>query len=37
MTCLAYTTLPGDELRAVGPPLDLTTFMSAVYFGERSP
>jgi hypothetical protein len=37
MTCQPYATLPGDELRAVGLPLDLTTFVSAIYFGDRAP
>jgi hypothetical protein len=34
--CQPYTSAPGTELRALGPPLDLTTFESAIYFGERS-
>lgn len=33
--CQPYTGAPGTELRALGPPLDLTTFESAIYFGER--
>jgi len=34
--CQPYASAPGTELRALGPPLDLTTFESAIYFGERS-
>jgi hypothetical protein len=33
--CQPYTITPGTELRALGPPIDLTTFESAIYFGER--
>ena len=35
--CQLYTGAPGTELRAIGPSLDLTMFMTAIYFGERSP
>lgn len=34
-TCQAYAGSSGTQLRALGPPLDLTTFPSAIYFGER--
>jgi hypothetical protein len=34
-SCVPYAAAPGTELRALGPPIDLTTFMSAIYFGER--
>jgi hypothetical protein len=34
-TCQPYAGAPGDELRALGQPIDLTTFPSAIYFGER--
>lgn len=33
--CGPYTGAPGTELRALGPPIDLTTFESAIYYGER--
>ena len=35
--CLPYTGPPGTELRALGPALDLTSFIAGIYFGERSP
>jgi hypothetical protein len=35
--CQPYTGAPGNELRSLGPPLDLTAFESAIYFGERAP
>jgi hypothetical protein len=35
--CRPYTGAPGNELRSLGPPLDLTAFESAIYYGERSP
>ncbi|HSS02296.1 MAG TPA: hypothetical protein VLM79_34795 [Kofleriaceae bacterium] len=35
--CRLYTGSVGTELRGLGPPLDLTTFVGGVYFGERSP
>ncbi|HEX7843185.1 MAG TPA: hypothetical protein VF469_37195 [Kofleriaceae bacterium] len=34
-TCQPYTGAPSNELRALGAPIDLTTFPSAIYFGER--
>jgi hypothetical protein len=34
--CQPYTGGPGNELRSLGPPLDLTAFETAVYFGERA-
>jgi hypothetical protein len=33
--CVPYSGLPGDELRALGPPIDLTQFPAAIYYGER--
>lgn len=35
--CQPYTAAPGNELRDLGPALDLTTFLTAIYFRERSP
>ncbi|HEY0476486.1 MAG TPA: hypothetical protein VGD37_03130 [Kofleriaceae bacterium] len=35
--CKPYTAAPGTEVRALGPPLDLTTFPSGIYFSERTP
>jgi hypothetical protein len=35
--CRPYTAPEGTEPRGLGPPLDLTTFVGGVYFGERSP
>jgi hypothetical protein len=35
--CKPYTGPAGTELRLLGPALDLTTFVSGIYFGERSP
>lgn len=35
--CLPVTTTPDTELRALGPPIDLTAFVEAIYFGERAP
>ena len=35
--CRPYTGPPGTELRSLGPPLDLASFMAGIYFGERSP
>jgi hypothetical protein len=34
-TCQPYAGAPGNELRALGAPIDLTTFPSAIYFGAR--
>jgi hypothetical protein len=33
--CRSYTGAPGNELRALGAPLDLAAFATAIYFGER--
>jgi len=30
-----YTSPPGTEVRDLGPPIDLTTFPSALYYSER--
>lgn len=35
--CRPYTAPADTELRGLGPPLDLTTFVGGIYFGERSP
>jgi hypothetical protein len=35
--CRPYTGPAGTELHALGPQLDLTTFVFGIYFGERSP
>jgi hypothetical protein len=35
--CRPYAGPAGTELRELGPPLDLTTFVGGIYFGERSP
>jgi hypothetical protein len=35
-TCTPYAGAPGNELRALGPPVDPTTFLGAIYYGERS-
>ena len=35
-TCTPYAGAPGNELRALGAPIDPTTFLGAIYFGERS-
>jgi hypothetical protein len=34
-TCQPCAGTPGHELGALGPPIDLTNFPSAIYFGER--
>jgi hypothetical protein len=34
--CPPYTAPAGSELHGLGPPLDLTTFVGGIYFGERS-
>lgn len=34
--CTPYAGAPGNELRALGPPVDPTTFLGAIYYGERS-
>lgn len=36
-TCVPYAAAPGNELRALGPPIDPATFLGAIYYGERSP
>jgi len=36
MTCTPYAGAPGNELRALGAPIDPTTFLGAIYYGERS-
>ena len=36
-TCAPYAGAPGNELRALGPPIDPATFLGAIYYGERSP
>jgi hypothetical protein len=33
--CLPYAPPPGAVLHALGPPIDLTAFPGAIYFGER--
>ena len=35
-TCVPYSGSPGTELRALGPPIDPTMFVSGIYFGERA-
>jgi hypothetical protein len=35
--CKPYSAAPGTDVHALGPPLDLTTFPSGIYFGERTP
>jgi hypothetical protein len=35
--CKPYIGPAGTELRSLGPALDLTTFVTGLYFGERSP
>jgi hypothetical protein len=35
--CLPVTSAPGNELRALGSPIDLTAFAAAIYYGERAP
>jgi len=35
-TCTPYAGAPGNELRALGAPIDPTTLIGAIYFGERS-
>lgn len=35
-TCTPYAGAPGNELRALGAPVDPTTFLGAIYYGERS-
>jgi hypothetical protein len=35
-TCTPYAGAPGNELRALGAPIDPTTFLGAIYYGERS-
>lgn len=34
--CAPYAGAPGNELRALGAPIDLTTLIGALYFGARS-
>lgn len=34
--CTPYTGAPGNELRALGAPIDPTIFLGAIYYGERS-
>src|SRR5262249_51253520 len=36
MTCTPYAGAPGNELRALGAPIDPTAFLGAIYYGERS-
>jgi len=33
--CTPYSGAPGDELRAVGPAIDITSLVSAIYYGDR--
>jgi hypothetical protein len=33
--CQSYASPPGTEVRDLGPPIDLTTFPSALYYSER--
>jgi len=33
--CAPYSAAPGNELRALGPALDVTSFEAAIYYGER--
>ena len=35
-TCTPYAGAPGNELRALGAPIDPTTFLGAIYYGESS-
>lgn len=35
-TCTPYAGAPGNELRTLGAPIDPTTFLGAIYYGERS-
>ena len=35
-TCTPYAGAPGNELRALGAAIDPTTFLGAIYYGERS-
>jgi hypothetical protein len=35
-TCTPYAGAPGNELRALGAPIDPTIFLAAIYYGERS-
>ncbi len=35
-TCAPYAGAPGNELRALGPPIDPTAFIGAIYYGDRS-
>lgn len=35
-TCAPYAGAPGNELRALGAPIDPTMFLGAIYYGERS-
>jgi hypothetical protein len=35
-TCTPYAGAPGNELRALGAPIDPTIFLGAIYYGERS-
>ena len=35
--CVPYVPAPGNELRALGPPIDLTAFIAAIYYSERAP
>jgi hypothetical protein len=33
--CAPYSGLPGNVLRVLGPPIDVTQFPAAIYYGER--
>jgi len=35
-TCTPYAGAPGNELRALGAPIDPAIFLGAIYYGERS-
>lgn len=35
--CTPYTSAPGLAVHTLGPALDPTSFMAAIYYGERSP